>query len=385
MGRSPCTGSCLWEEVLCIGHLHQSSPLHISISRPKFGKLPPPSQMSTADGQAVMSPLPLGSSPFMQGILETNTFPANEQRHNITAPVECSRSSRLQAVPAFKQEMSQSIAIPGRPGTGTSTSTVAEGNPDFRPSSAGDVSHSCAHLSRRSSSGLLQGSSNVRPASAVDRLYSSSTSSAGGEGLLQASTGFRPASAGGTCSSSASPSRQGGSGLLQARLNVTEALGKDIPYTISVNGSPPSDADQETLISRRNPSSVDRHSMSKNPAHYSSTLMEPNEEGDGQRLLTSLKSHRASSFRHREDAAGLSRKLQRALQACERARRQVMFAHMPAQLQDPTRLQRSHCLVSAVTTMHRKRCRCAIQTRACLSGRQHCHACMRVSCMQLWL
>ena len=62
--------------------------------------------------------------------------------------------------------------------------------------------------------------------------------------------------------------------------------------------------------------------MGVHPMHSSFTQLEQSEMGDRQGLLTSLKSHRVESFRHRENAAGLSRRLQ---QACEGARRQVTY------------------------------------------------------------
>ena len=313
-----------------------------------------------SDDAGLHWPARLGSSPFMQNLLEASAFPASEQPHSIAAQAERSRSSSLQAGSARRQERSESIAIPGRPRT--SASNMARAGSDFRPASAGDVSRTSARLSRRSSSGLLQGSPNARLAAAEDRL-SSSMSPAGGAGLLQASPGFRPASAGETLYSSVSPAREGGSGLLRASLDSPQAWGRDIPYIIGINGSPSSDADQDTLVSRRNPSSADRRGASKNPVHSSSSQLHPNEEGDSQLLLTSLKSHRVSSFKHQEDAAGLSRRLQRALQACERARRQVMSARSHAQLHSLTHLQQWHCLVSAVSTVCRMRCWCTHQIR----------------------
>ncbi len=303
--------------------------------------------MSTADGQAATPFLPgmlqdsptadqahgrdaglhrparLGSSPFMQEILEDGTFPADEQPQNLAAPVTCHSTSGLQPGFALGQERSPSIDIPSRSGS----SPAPGAGSDFRPASAGDVSHSSQRLSRRSSSGLLQGSPDVRPASAEDRFYSSSTSSAGdgSKKYLQPSTDFRPASAGDRHYGSVSPARHGGLGFSQAGLDNGPAVGEDRFHAININGSPPSDTDQP-LVSRSNPARTDGHAMGSHPMHSSFTQLEQDEMGDRQGLLTSLKSHRVESFRHRENAAGLSRRLQQALQACEGARRRVIYS-----------------------------------------------------------
>lgn len=258
----------------------------------------------------------------MHGILEEGEIAADEQPQTRDAPAVRSSTSGLQAGLAVRQETSQSIAIPGRP----SSSLMTQADLESRPASAGDVSHSSARLSRRSGSGLSQGSPDGRPVSAQESPVSSSTSPAGDgkKGMLQASTDFRPASVEDRCYSSTSPARLAGTGLLQASLNGLPASGEYRSYAISINGSQNSDAAREALASHRISASPDRHGMSKHPVHSSFSPSEPGEAGDRQGLLTSLKSHRVDSFRHREAAAGLSRRLQRALQACEKARRQVI-------------------------------------------------------------
>ena len=263
-------------------------------------------------------PARLGSGPVMQEITEEGTCPAEEQPQIVTAPVARHSTLGLQPGSTLRQELSPSIDIPSRSGS----SSVAGTGSDFRPASAGDASYSVQRLSRRSSSGRLQGSPDVRPASAEDRFYSSSTSSAGDDSkrYLQPSTDFRPASAGDRYYGSVSPARNGGTGLLQASVKNSPAAGEERFHAISINGSPPRDAHQEALVFDGNPTSTNGHGMGSS----SFTQLEQNEMDDRQGLLTSLKSHRAESFRHRENAAGLSRRLQQALQTCEGARRQVM-------------------------------------------------------------
>ena len=286
-----------------------------------------PGHLTSADqvqGRDTGLPRParLDSSPFTQGILEAGALPADKQPQNNNPPAARSSTPGLQADLASRGERCHSIAIPGRP----SSSWMAQADSAFRPASAGDASHSSARLSRRSSSGLMQGSPDVRPVSAQERPVSSSTSpaGAGSKGVLRASTDFRPASAGDRLYSSGSPARLAGTGLLQASLHCFPASFEDRSYAISINGSPQSDADREARALHMVSAGQDRHGRSKHPMHSSSSLPEACEADDRQELLTSLKSHRVASFRHREAASGLSRRLQRALQTCERARRHAL-------------------------------------------------------------
>ena len=256
----------------------------------------------------------------MQEIAEESIHPADEQPQDITAPLQNRSASGLQANSNTKHKRSHSIAIPGRRRSGT----AAQADSDFRPASTGNLSHSSARLSRRGSSGLLQGSPEVKPASAENRLYSrASPTGDGSKGLPPSSTELRPALAEGGSYSSASSGRHGSTRLLQADLATAPASGQDSFHVISISSSPPTEADQETLVSRRIPTCSDGRGMSALPVNSSLTQLEAGEEGDSQRLLTSLKSHRASSFKQRE-VAGLARRLQQALQACERARRHVI-------------------------------------------------------------
>ena len=270
-------------------------------------------------------------------------MPAEEQPQIVTGSVACHSTSGLQSGSFLRQERSQSIDIPSRPGSSLAAAT------DSRPASAGVVCHNSQRLSRRSSSGLLQGSPDVRPAPAEDRCYSSSTSPAGdgSKRLLQASTDFRPASAGDSFYSSAVPARHAGSGLLQASLNHSPASGEDRFHAISINSSPPRDADQDAMLSGRHPTSTDEYGMGNHPMHSSSIHLDQSEMGDRQGLLTSLKSHRAESFRHREAAAGLSRKFQQALQACEGARRQVIHSALLPGHESIASLHSRCCLLSS--------------------------------------
>lgn len=232
------------------------------------------------------------SSTVLQADPDDSPLSAQERSQKSDLPVRQGSGGTLRIKSNFRpssaQEKSHCIAIPARHDSNSSES-------DFRPASTGDVHYTSAVTAKGNSSGQLHESPKLRPASAEDRYnsYGTSTSHGRTRGVLQDSLKLKPQSADGRS------------------------------YTVSIRRCLPDDADQGAPLMCRSSATSDRQSISQHLTRSSYSQLEPNEEeqSDEQELLIS---HKASPFKQPDHSHGLSGSLQRGLQSCKRARRQVM-------------------------------------------------------------
>ena len=232
------------------------------------------------------------SSTVLQADPDGRPLSAQERYQKSDLPVRQGSGGTLRIESDFRpssaKEKSHSIAIPAQ---GNSNSFESE----FRPASTGDVNYTSAVATKGDNSGQLHPSPELSPASAEDKYnsYGMSRSHSRTRGLLQDSLKFRPLS------------------------------GDDRSHTVSIHRCLPDDAHQGTPLMCRNPAISDRQSISQHltRSSYSELDSQDEEQSDRQELLMSQK---ASPLKQPDHTQGLPGSLQRGLQSCERARRQVM-------------------------------------------------------------